>query len=89
MSENNIGFDSKPHEWFEAFLPCSLVSEWTTFTNLKASFQHAGNKGGPYQDEGKDFEPFELKSTLESTYPRGYHHHPKLSLSFGPSQMMS
>ena len=64
MSHNDVGFDSKPHEWFEAFLPHSLVSEWTTFTKLKAGFQHAGKRGGPYQDEWKDFEPFELKKHL-------------------------
>ena len=40
------------------------MSTWTTFTNLKAGFQHAGKRGGPYEGEWKDFEPFELKKYI-------------------------
>ena len=37
LSEHGLDSTSMPHEWLEAFLPRSLTSQWTSFTNHKAS----------------------------------------------------
>ena len=45
LRENNLYHTSLPHEWFEAFLPSSMTSSWTSYTNTKALMQNAGYRG--------------------------------------------
>ena len=42
LSEHGLDSTSMPHEWFEAFLPRSLTSQWTSFTNHKALLSISG-----------------------------------------------
>ena len=50
LSEHGLYSTSIPHEWFEAFLPRSLTSQWTSFTNHKTLIPNAGQEGEVYLD---------------------------------------
>ena len=64
MADSNLDYRSERHQWFDAFLPHSMVVQWTTFTNIKAGHQNAGNCGGLYKGEWCNFKPYELKKHL-------------------------
>ena len=78
LREHNLDHTSMPHEWFEAFLPFSLITQWATFTNIKASFQNAGEEGGPYTGEYKPFSPREIQQHLAVYILQGLSPSPKL-----------
>ena len=82
LHDNNLDWTSRPHEWFAAFLPHSLVAKWTTFTNMKAGFQHAGKRGGPYKNEWTDFDPFELKKHIGVYILQGLSPSPQVNQKF-------
>ena len=48
LCENNLKHTSLPHEWFEPFLPRTLTSLWTSYTNTKALLENAGSEGELY-----------------------------------------
>ena len=54
LSDNNLDHTSLPREWFEPFVPRSLTSLWTGYTNTKTLMENAGNIGEIYPD----FYPF-------------------------------
>ena len=50
LSEHGLDSTSMPHEWFNAFLPRSLTSQWNSFTNHKSLLYNAGQEGKVYPD---------------------------------------
>ena len=71
-----------PHQWFEAFLPFSLVAQWATFTKIKATFQNAGEEGGPYVGEYKQFSPREIQQHLAVYILQGLSPSPQVHFKF-------
>ena len=67
--DNELGFNSRPADWLEAFLPLKrgrdtpsklvTLQDLTAWTNTKALLANAGMGGGKY----KDFKAFTLKET--------------------------
>ena len=48
LSEHGLDSTSMPHKWFKAFLPRSLTSQWTSFTNHKSLLSTSGQEGEVY-----------------------------------------
>ena len=70
-----------PHEWFEAFLPRSLTSQWTSFTNHKTLISNAGQEGEVYPD----YTPFtndELRKHIGLYMVHGLDPSPQASMEF-------
>ena len=67
---HNLSTNSKPHEWFEAFLPSSVTGEWASHTNLKAMLSNSGNDGEIYPN-WKPFGPAELRKHIAVYFVQG------------------
>ena len=60
IEKNQLNVDSRPTEWFEAFVPQYMYERWKSYTNTKAMIANAGKKGSLYPDF-KDSETEALK----------------------------
>ena len=81
LSDNNLDHTSLPHEWFEPFVPRSLTSLWTKYTNTKALMDNAGNIGEIYPDF-YPFTPNELRKHLGLYIVHGLAPSPEVSMKF-------
>ena len=81
LSDNDLDHTSLPHEWFEPFLPRSLTSLWTGYTNTKALIENAGNEGEIYPDF-YPFTPDEMRRHLGVYIVQGLFPSPEVSMKF-------
>ena len=82
LRDHKLNHTSMPHEWFASFLPFSLIAKWATYTNIKASFQNAGEEGGPYAGEYKPFSPREIQKHLRIYILQGIFPSPQVHFKF-------
>ena len=50
LRKKSIDHSSLPYGWFEPFLPRTITSLWTSYTNTKALLDNYGNEGELYPD---------------------------------------
>ena len=81
LFENNLNSDRLPHNWFEAFLPPRITGQWTTFTNMKALLDNAGNEGEIYP-YFTPFLPAELRQYIALYMIHGLNPLPSLEKKF-------
>ena len=81
LRKHGLDCDSLPHEWFEVFLPKTLTSLWTTYTNTKALLANAGQKGEIYPDF-KPFTPTELRKHIGVYFVHGLSPSPHVNQKF-------
>ena len=81
LHSHNLTTNSKPHEWFEAFLPSQLIGQLTTFTNLKAILSNAG-KGCEIYPDFNLFSPNELRKHIGVYFVQGLAPSPNINMKF-------
>lgn len=96
IRKNNLTIDSEPQEWFRAFLPSTVtemktsgakvcVEKWAEYTNKRAYFMSAGQKGGIYPT-WTPFSTREIEQHIAIYFLQGLNPSPQINMKFNSQQ---
>ena len=81
LKSNHLNSHSHPAKWFDAFIPTKLTDTWTSYTNIKAMRDNAGQRGKPYPDY-KPFTTRELRQHIGVYIQNGISPSPNINKKF-------
>ena len=81
LDKNGLDHNSQPYNFFDAFLPGSLLDTWSIYTNTKAMRANAG-RGGKFYLDFKDCTCSEFKKRLGFYILHGILPSPRTEMKF-------